>query len=341
MQDQAEIQRLQHEIETLAASNRQQPDFDTEFALYKARCELAEQLTGNTENATGQWPPQNVPDLFADRDTVIPEVEASAITPELVSSAIAHYSCIMVRGLFDRNSALQLVDDAWSVLNPMLDGSYDSKGSYPDEIWPQFGPCRGMRRNAVNEKSLLIGDSPTLAFRVLEAFSKSGLIGLVADLFGEQPALLWSKWGFRNVPPETVKMIKDTGLSPWHQDGTFMGPEIRVINAWISLCDCGRDAPGMHILPKKVGPVKTGTGNAARHDVVGEDAVAELAGDAPVYAPEFHVGDVLLFDKYLLHRTQPYNEQMVNTRYAIESWFAAPSNYQQSPFVGVYPLIAC
>ncbi|MCB1614899.1 MAG: phytanoyl-CoA dioxygenase family protein [Pseudomonadales bacterium] len=336
-----DIEILRQQVNNLTNSHRQSPDFETAVALYKSRCELAEQLTGRAETPYKIWPPANIPDLFADKKTVIPEVTASELTPELALSAIVHHSCIMVRGMFDRETALSMVDDAWSVLTPMLDGSYDSKGSYPDEIWPKFGPCRGMRKNAMNEKSLLIGDSPELTFRVLEAFGKSGLTRLVSSLFGEQPALLWSKWGFRHVPPETVKMIRDTGLSPWHQDGTFMGTEIRVINAWISLCDCGRDAPGMHILPKKVGPVKTGTGNAARHDVVGEDMVAALSADNPVYAPEFHIGDVLLFDKYLLHRTQPYNEQMVNTRYAIESWFAAPSNYHASPLHGMYPVIAC
>ena len=120
---------------------------------------------------------------------------------------------------------------------------------------------------------------------------------------------------------------------------------MRVLNAWISLCECGGDtpsAPGMSIIPKRInGLCPQGTDNAARFDVVGEGVVAELAKETPIFAPRFHVGDALLFDHYLLHRTQIHAPSMQNTRFAVESWFAGPSNYDQSPFYNVFPLIAC
>ena len=50
----------------------------------------------------------------------------------------------------------------------------------------------------------------------------------------------------------------------------------------------------------------------------------------PLFAP----GDVLLFDHLFLHRTAS-EPTMTDTRYAIESWFFAPSAYpeKQVPIV--------
>ncbi|MEZ5167509.1 MAG: hypothetical protein R2695_13835 [Acidimicrobiales bacterium] len=54
--------------------------------------------------------------------------------------------------------------------------------------------------------------------------------------------------------------------------------------------------------------------------------MAEEAADVPVLAPEFREGDALLFDHLFLHRTG-VTDAMTKERYAIESWFFAPSAY--------------
>jgi len=46
----------------------------------------------------------------------------------------------------------------------------------------------------------------------------------------------------------------------------------------------------------------------------------------PIWRPEFEPGDVLFFDDRCLHRTAA-ELGMPNVRYAIESWFFAPSVY--------------
>ena len=50
--------------------------------------------------------------------------------------------------------------------------------------------------------------------------------------------------------------------------------------------------------------------------------------------PVFEPGDALLFDNMLLHRTAA-DATMTQARYAIESWFFAPSRYpnDQLPLV--------
>ena len=59
---------------------------------------------------------------------------------------------------------------------------------------------------------------------------------------------------------------------------------------------------------------------------VGEGMVDIVSRDAPVVSPVFRPGDAMLFDELMLHRTG-IPAQMLHDRYAIESWFFAPSRY--------------
>ena len=59
-----------------------------------------------------------------------------------------------------------------------------------------------------------------------------------------------------------------------------------------------------------------------------------MSVDAPMATPEFRPGDALLFDERFLHRTS-CREGLVHNRYAVESWFFAPSVFPEgySPVV--------
>ena len=59
-----------------------------------------------------------------------------------------------------------------------------------------------------------------------------------------------------------------------------------------------------------------------------------MAPDAPPVRPLFHAGDALLFDDLFLHRTA-IDPSMTRPRYAIESWFFAPTDYPK----GQVPLV--
>ncbi len=67
---------------------------------------------------------------------------------------------------------------------------------------------------------------------------------------------------------------------------------------------------------------------------MGPETAAQEAGEVPVIRPVFQPGDALLFDELFLHRTAT-NEEMTRDRYALETWFFAPSCYpdDQVPFV--------
>ena len=113
----------------------------------------------------------------------------------------------------------------------------------------------------------------------------------------------------------------------WHQDGAFLGPGIRVVNVWIALTHCGDDAPGLDIVGGRLHDlVPTGTEGAWFDWSVGDPLVRAVSRDMPVVRPIFEPGDAILFDELNLHRTA-ITPGMTQERYAIESWFFAPSRF--------------
>ena len=82
----------------------------------------------------------------------------------------------------------------------------------------------------------------------------------MTDFLGERPHLSANKCTLRRVPPEDM-------LSGWHQDGAFLGDYIGAFNVWITLTSCGRDAPGLDIVPRgstaccRAGTARSSTGH--------------------------------------------------------------------------------
>jgi ectoine hydroxylase-related dioxygenase (phytanoyl-CoA dioxygenase family) len=131
----------------------------------------------------------------------------------------------------------------------------------------------------------------------------------------------------------TLRKATPTSPTEWHQDGAFLGTGSRTVNAWVALTPCGIDAPGIDVFPQAFDHiVETGT-DAALFDWSVSPEQADRVGSnlvSPVFAP----GDALLFDQMTLHRSA-IDSSMTRDRYAIESWFFAPSRfpYAQVPIL--------
>ncbi|HKJ36418.1 MAG TPA: phytanoyl-CoA dioxygenase family protein, partial [Solirubrobacterales bacterium] len=184
---------------------------------------------------------------------------------------------------------------------------------------PEYELAVGFGRQFVNAGSgVWLADSPRMLFELTEAFEAAGLRDLIGDYLGERPAISVNKGTLRRAAPDVA--------SGWHQDGAFLGDGIRSINVWLALNDCGRDAPGMEIVARRLDRiVETGTHGAQFEWSVGQAVVDEVASEA-IAMPEFKAGDALLFDHFNLHRTG-LDPSMTETRYATETWFFAPSAY--------------
>ena len=89
----------------------------------------------------------------------------------------------------------------------------------------------------------------------------------------------------------------------WHQDGAFLGADIRTVNLWVSLSDCGQDAPSLDLVARRVDRIlPTGTEGAA-YDWAVSSAVVEEVGAGAIVRPEFAPGDALFFDSFCVHQT--------------------------------------
>ena len=122
-------------------------------------------------------------------------------------------------------------------------------------------------------------------------------------------------------------MPADTSAG-WHQDGAFLGADIRTVNCWLGLSDCGDDAPGLDFYPRRLNDyVEMGTRDAFAWWVVSDGVVDDLAAETvPIVSPKFKAGDALLFDQLFLHRTGA-RPNLTRPRLAIESWFFAGSAF--------------
>ena len=155
-----------------------------------------------------------------------------------------------------------------------------------------------------------------MTFELIDLFGEVGLLDMIGDYLGERPAASVNKWTLRRVSPG--------GAADWHQDGAFLGEDIRAINVWLALTDCGARRAGDGRDPAAARPDRRDRHRGARFDwSVSPRKVDELLGGEPPLRPEFHAGDILLFDGLFLHQTANEDE-MTKDRYAVETWCFGP-----------------
>lgn len=264
------------------------------------------------------WPPE-FPDPFPGL-IGIPEIERHALSTEMMGGAILHHGSVLVRGLLSREEAGafagQIDDlfadyDAWAAGTPR-----EGSPLIPMEIDESepLGPTRPWNREG---GGIWAADCPALLDRLLHLYDRHGLIAAIEGYLGERPVISVGKTVLRRVDP--------THPGDFHQDGAFLGRNVRTINAWIALSDCGVDSPGLEVVDRRLpGIVETGTGDAIFDWSVGRNVAREANDGRPFARPAFKAGDALIFDQLMLHATS-YGPAMDRRRFALESWFFAPS----------------
>lgn len=313
---------------------REQGDLDAQRKLLRLRHRAFGELARSTEFSNGQHPARE----FEIRQG-LPVLERDELDSEAIRAAILTYGCLHIPGLVEPSRVEELKSGIDNVFDScerfeVAEESGDAESGPPTDEWYEpFKPGPGYtlgggRKWNRSGGAIWAADSPRMSFEVTDTFDRLGMRDLIGDYLGERPALSMNKSVLRRARP-------GKGGADWHQDGAFLGPEIRSLNVWLSLSHCGESAPGMDMIPKRLdGIVETG-GEGANFDwSVGQKDAEAAAGEAGIVRPLFAPGDVLLFDHVFLHRTAS-EPTMTETRYAIESWFFAPSAYpdQQVPLV--------
>lgn len=316
-------------IESLTEENRRSRDGEIEKRLVRLRNLAYEELDRSPTDSP--WPEEGPRARDADED--LPAISRDELTPEAVRDHILRYGCAYIPGLISEDRAEQLAGG--------IERSFELSHEHlahvpPDEDTPWFYPWQYVEdRDALSQTRSFVREgggvwtieAPRVMFDFLETLEGAGLRPLIRDYLGERPAMTLKKSTLRKTDP--------LPMADWHQDGAFLGDDIRTINLWLSLSHCGDDAPGLDLVPRRFDRVlETGAGGASFHWSAGPETVEEAREDVPVLRPLFKPGDALLFDELFLHRTAT-DDTMTRTRYAIETWFFAPSLYpgDQIPFV--------
>ena len=304
-------------IDLLRDCARREPDPGVETKLVEMRHRAFGELP---EDGFDHWPAP-VDGIDHDGPAVIPEIAAADLNAELLRRHMLSRGSLLVRGLLSDQASRFVAGIDRTLAEP----TDPDTGPSPDQSWLQPLPlppdeARSLGRHWVAASGgRLACDSPRMLNMLLEAYEDVGLRDLVHGYLGERPVFSANKC--------TLKLVATTAGTNWHQDGAFLGDGVRALNVWVALSDCGVDAPGMDLLPRRFDQVvETGTGGALFDWSVGPETVARLSTDAPVVRPHFRAGDTLLFDDLFLHRTA-VDPAMTRSRYAIESWFFAPSSY--------------
>jgi hypothetical protein len=315
--------RWSQAIEMLSAVNRGRRDQDIERRLVRLRHDAFENLEWGTPPA---WP-SAVPDRCPPGSP--PEVTGKELDSSKLTSSILRSGSLLVRGLIAEPSVGQLangIEEALAAADPppaSPAGDVRGNASWFEPFQPAERYDRGILGAFLRSSGgVLAADSPRLLFELLEAVGEAGIPELVTDHLGERPALSVNKTTLRRV-------TKDTNAQ-WHQDGAFMGTDIRTVNLWLALSHCGDDAPGLDIVPRRLDHiVETGTPGSI-FDWSASPAMVERAAEGtPVCRPIFEPGDALLFDHMFMHRTAA-SAEMTRDRYGVEMWFFAPSMYPPS-----------
>lgn len=317
-------------ISILSESNREKPESDKERLLASLRAEGFEAMASNA--VSDSWPP-SYDDPF-ENNPGIPEIEGGELDGNNLAAGILSHGSLIVRNLLSNFQTASLTRDIDRMTSAQ---EAFHKGASLEETAPWFAPPEAIKGILHSNRKFTritggacAADSPRVMFRLFELYHQLGLRQLLAEYFGESPCIAGTKWVLRKMAPLPEEV-------DWHQDGAFMGKNVRSLNVWIALSHCGgqHDNAGLELIPGRLNRiVPTGTDGAKLQWTVSPAYVDREFASTPPVCPAFSPGDAILFDHFNLHRTS-YSPTMKHHRYAIESWFFAPSKYweKQAPLL--------
>jgi hypothetical protein len=332
--------RLLDAVDALARAEQLRRD----TALERRLVRLRHHAYGEVRRAPGPaaWPVVPPGDDLIDAG--VPAIDAAELDARALSTGILRHGGLHVRGLIPTETVERLRDG----IDRAMEGfEANAAGTPPRETTPWYEPFKpdpefttffkrkkksvregvGGDRKDQRPSGMWTAESPRVLADLVDAFDRTGLTAAIGGYLGERPVLSVAKCTLRRVGVDTI--------GGWHQDGAFMGDGIRTVNVWMALTDCGRDAPGLDLVPRRIDHVvETGTEGAHFPWSVSQAVVDREAAHSPVVRPTFTAGDVMIFDDLYLHRTG-VDAAMTRERYAIETWCFAPSCYPD----GQIPLV--
>lgn len=312
--------RLVDAVDRLAAAYR-----DTQRPADAIRLvDLRHRASASLESGPGRspWPPA-YDDPFPEVTGRLPEVDRGDLTTDVLGGAVAHHGALVVRGLFDHAQVargLEVIHTLWRHRDELPVGGRGNEWFRPFPLSEQ--PDRVLRKMVADKGGAWLADSPVATAHFLDELAAAGAVGVIAEHMGERPCFSLQKSTLRRSLPVAE-------LTGWHQDGSFLGADVRTMNVWVTFSRCGGDhpAPGLEVVPRRFDEILPVEGWSRAG--ISFDLVDEIAAETPVIRPAFEPGDALMFDERFLHRTF-LDASMTEVRFALECWFFAPSHPAES-----------
>ena len=235
-----------------------------------------------------QWPP-----TYADLPPTAPGTatrRSGPARPEVLGSALVNHGALHVEGLLTPDQVATVVEGIDRAFEGR-DGGARTRRRTPR---PWFVPVRARRpptctqmlpRDWVREGGgVWAADSPRVFARDARGLRRPRpRPGASAATWASGPAISMRKCTLRRVPA-------DLAHADWHQDGAFLGDDVRSVNVWLALTRCGgdSDAPGLEYVPRRIDHVardrharaRPSTGRSARRsstEIAGDDRHADRA----------------------------------------------------------------
>ncbi len=319
------LEAVRGELERLRTLWELKPTLQTAAEMVDLR------IQGGPLAAGGHVPWSERYDKRFETTETFPEIGVEQLDADALRAGILGKGALIVRNLMDNQTASALRDCIDRGLeSPVRLGKVGNQEGAPDPWFRRSpliatgaqGPARVRGGDLSPQSGSIWGvDAPMAAADLIAFYDRLGLRDILAAYFNEEALLSVRKWVLRCVP------AMKGGNKGWHQDGRFMGADIRTVNLWIALSDCGSDmaAPGLEMLADSRRVIhETGTQGAFFDWTVGPDLVAKLGEKHPVVCPTFRAGDAIFCDHFSLHRTGE-GPRDTQSRYAVESWFFAAS----------------
>lgn len=298
-----------------------QPDhLQVGSAAQQRLVELRHAAFGELDRSPGRpcWPTTFADPYPAERG--VPETRREQLSGALIGGAIVNHGCLRVNGLLAEDAVARFCDHierSFAARQRVADGAPLASAA---PWFVPFAPGQAKADGFGHQAFIRVVDSPPALCDLVEVFSAAGVTDAVTDYFMERPAMIANKWVLRRSP--TGKIGTD-----FHQDGAFLGEGIRTVDCWISLSHCGPGTgrPGIDLVPRRFDSILPSGDDAAFGWSLTEHALRSAAPGVETASPVFRPGDALFFDERLPHRTTVGLD--LSVRYAIESWFVAPSSY--------------
>jgi len=283
-------------IGELSQKNRETCAAGLEQDLLDLRMSCGETLLEKRRAADPSRP--DFPDLFP-KDTGLPEIFAGDLTTGALAAGILFHGGLLVRGMYSQEQVqrLQILADQQEEAN---------RGD--------TGP---------------LGCTAHTLFELLEVYRECGLLDVVTEYLDGEPLMFGERAKLRHHRAERDKY----SAIPWHQDVNFFGRMSYGINCWAAITPCGRDNPGLEIIPWRTEQrLGWDEGNGIAPLDYGRAMPEELFTEVTRLHPPVHVelepGDAIFFDEMTVHQTALKRWQLREQIVTI-SWFFRASGFPE------------